>query len=64
MERKLKRSRRNPRATGCRGFGAPSSAALVAAVAVGLASTLVFDLAKRSDTVQRILGHAALDPHP
>ena len=45
-------------------FGAPSPAALVAAVAVGLASTLVFDLAKRSGTVQRILGRAALDPHP
>jgi Ca2+-transporting ATPase len=44
-------------------FGAPAPAALVAAILVGLASTLVFDLAKRSVTVQRILGRAALDPH-
>jgi Ca2+-transporting ATPase len=44
-------------------FGAPSPAALVAAIAIGLASTLVFDLAKQSAAVQRILGRAAPDPH-
>ena len=45
-------------------FGTPTPASLAVAVAIGLAATLVFDLAKRSVTVQRILGRAALDPHP
>jgi Ca2+-transporting ATPase len=43
-------------------FGAPAPAALAAAIAIGLVSTLVFDLAKRSVTVQRILGRAGLTP--
>ncbi|HEY6894042.1 MAG TPA: cation-translocating P-type ATPase, partial [Rhodanobacteraceae bacterium] len=45
-------------------FGAPTPAALATAAAVGIAAALVFDLAKPSPAVQRILGRATSDPHP